>query len=51
MACVAALGTLVWQMVTTAPAKLWVLAAMITIALVVEGTYRVVKGERRRLHT
>lgn len=50
VACVAALGTLVWQTATTVPAKLWVLAAMITIAVAVEGTYRLVKGERRRIH-
>ncbi len=50
VACVAALGTLVWQTATTAPAKLWVLAAMITIAVAVEGTYRLVRGERRRIH-
>jgi len=50
VACVAALATLVWQTATTAPAKLWVLAAMITIAVAVEGTYRLVRGERRRIH-
>lgn len=46
VACVAALGALVWQTATTAPAKLWVLAAMIAIAVAVEGTYRLVRGAR-----
>jgi len=49
VACVAALGTLVWQTATTTPAKLWVLAAMVTIAVAVEGTYRLVTGEHRRI--
>ena len=43
-ACVAALGALVWQTATTAPLKLWVLAGMITIAVAIEATYRLLRG-------
>jgi amino acid transporter len=46
-ACLAALGALVWQTAVTAPAKLWVLAAMIAIAVLVEGGYRLTRRKWR----
>lgn len=49
IACLAALGALVWQTTMTAPAKLWILAAMVTLAVAIEGSYRL--AERKiRLH-
>jgi amino acid transporter len=45
IACLAALGALVWQTATTAPAKLWVLGAMIALAVAIEGCYRLAKRE------
>lgn len=47
VACLAALGALIWETGTTAPAKLWVLAAMIGLAVLIEGSYRVTKGDLR----
>ncbi len=47
VACVAALGALTWQTGTTAPAKLWVLAAMMGLAVLIEGGFRLIKGELR----
>jgi len=47
VACVAALGALVWQTARTGPAKLWVLAAMVVMAVTVEGGYRLAKREIR----
>jgi hypothetical protein len=38
IACIAALGALVWQTARTAPAKLWVLAALVALAVLVEGS-------------
>ncbi len=46
-ACVAAFGALVWQTARTGPAKLWVLAAMVALAVMVEGGYRLAKREIR----
>ncbi len=46
-ACLAALGALVWQTARTAPEKLWVLAAMIALAAMIEGSYRLKKREIR----
>lgn len=46
-ACLVALGALVWQTSVTAPAKLWVLLAMVVLALVIEGGYRLAKRELR----
>lgn len=46
-ACVVALGALVWQTARTGPAKLWVLAAMIALSVLIEGTYRLAKREIR----
>jgi len=47
VACLTALGALVWQTSMTAPAKLWVLAAMLALALAIEGAYRLTKREIR----
>ena len=49
VACLAALGALVWQTTRTAPAKLWVLAALFALAVTIEGAYRLV-GREIRLH-
>ncbi|MFZ1202369.1 MAG: APC family permease [Desulfobacterales bacterium] len=43
VACLVALGALIWQTAQTSPAKLWVLAAMIALAVVIEGSYRLAK--------
>jgi amino acid transporter len=49
LACVAALGALVWQTASDTPGKLWVLAILIGLAVAIEGAYRL--GEREiRLH-
>jgi amino acid transporter len=45
VACLAALGALVWQTAQTGPMKLWVLAAMVILAVVIEGIYRLTKRE------
>ena len=42
-----ALGALLWQTAASAPAKLWVLAAMVGAAVAVEGSYRLARGEIR----
>ena len=47
VACLAALGALVWQTAITAPEKLWVLAGMVALAVTVEGAYRLAKRELR----
>ena len=48
LACVAALGALVWQTAATAPAKLWVLAAMLALSAGIEATYRLTGGRTPR---
>lgn len=47
VACLAALGALVWQTARTAPAKLWVLAAMVALVVLIESSYRLAKREIR----
>ncbi len=47
VACLVALGALIWQTTTTSPAKLWILAAMVALALAIEGAYRLAKRGRR----
>ena len=47
LACLLALGALVWQTATTAPAKLWVLATMLASAVLIEGAFRLAKREIR----
>jgi amino acid transporter len=46
-ACAAALGALVWQTALTAPTKLWVLAALVGLAVTIEGGFRLAKREIR----
>ena len=46
-ACLAALGALVWQTAQTGPARLWVLAVMVGLAVTIEGGYRLAKREIR----
>ena len=45
--CLAALGALVWQTGITAPEKLWVLVAMVALAVMIEGAYRLAERELR----
>jgi len=47
VACLAALGALIWQTSVTAPAKLWGLAAMAALAVMIEGGYRLAEREIR----
>jgi amino acid transporter len=47
VACLAAMGALVWQTARTGPAKLWVLAAMVALAVMIEGSYRLAEREIR----
>jgi amino acid transporter len=47
VACVTALGALVWQTGRTEPAKLWALAALIAVAMMIEGGFRLAKREIR----
>ncbi len=47
VACLVALGALIWQTTTTAPAKLLILAAMLALAIAIEGGYRLAKRELR----
>jgi amino acid transporter len=47
VACLIALGALIWQTAATDPMKLWVLAAMIALAVFIEGAYRLTKHEIR----
>ena len=46
-ACLAALGALVWHTATTEPAKLWALAAIVALAVAIEGGYRLARGRLR----
>ncbi|MGB7631299.1 MAG: APC family permease [Candidatus Deferrimicrobium sp.] len=47
VACLAAFGALVWQTAQTGPKRLWVLAAMVALAVTIEGSYRLAKREIR----
>jgi len=47
LACLIALGALLWQTAMTCPSKLWVLAAMIALAVLIESAYRLAKREIR----
>lgn len=47
ISCLAALAALIWQTATTSPTKLWVLAAMVALAVAIEGSYRLAKREIR----
>ncbi|MBN1881914.1 MAG: amino acid permease [Deltaproteobacteria bacterium] len=46
-ACIGALGALVWQTARTAPPRLWVLAVLVGLAVIIEGGFRLVKREIR----
>jgi amino acid transporter len=46
-ACLAALGALIWQTARTSPMKLWILVALVALAVTVEGSYRLAKREIR----
>jgi len=45
--CLASLAALIWQTSVTAPGKLWILVAMLMLAVVVEGGYRLASRELR----
>ena len=47
VACLTALSALIWQTARTGPMKLLVLAAMVALAVVVEGAFRLTKREIR----
>jgi len=47
LACLVALGALIWQTAETAPAKLLVLAAMAGLAVAIEGGYRLTRCRPR----
>jgi hypothetical protein len=47
VACLVALVALIWQTTTTSPDKLWILAAMLALAIAIEGAYRLAKRELR----
>jgi hypothetical protein len=47
IACLLALGALIRQTAMTGPAKLWVVAAMVALALTIEGGYRLAQREIR----
>jgi amino acid transporter len=44
VACLAALGALVWERAQEHASELWVLGAMVGLAVVIEGTYRAFTG-------
>ena len=45
--CIAAMAALVWQTAQTAPMKLWVLAVMLALAVLIESGYRLMRGPVR----
>lgn len=49
VACVAALGALLWHTLTTAPQQVWVLAAMVGLSFAIEFGYRAASGRELRL--
>ena len=44
VACLGALGALIWQRLQVAPAQLWILLAMLGLAIAVEAVYRGLTG-------
>jgi len=46
--CLGALGSLIWEIGQKTPSHLWILLAMLLLAFLVEGVYRLFK--KRRLH-
>ena len=47
VACLAAFGVLVWQTARIGPGRLWVLATMVALAVLIEGGFRLAKREIR----
>ena len=47
VACLGALGALIWQTARTTPQDLWLLAGLVGTAAVVEGGFRLAKREIR----
>jgi amino acid transporter len=47
--CLGALASLIWQTAVTAPSHLWVLVAMVGLAVLTEGSYRLFKGRTLRI--
>src|SRR5680860_567191 len=47
VACLVAFGALVWQTARTGAGRLWVLAAMVALAVLIEGVFRLAKREIR----
>ena len=47
LACGAAFGALVWETAHSSPEKLWVLAALVGLAVAIEGAYRLGRREIR----
>jgi hypothetical protein len=41
--CLGALGSLIWEIGHRTPSHLWILLAMLVLAFLVEGAYRIVK--------
>jgi len=48
LACLGALGTLVWERARTRPAELWVLVVMVGVSFIIEALYRHATGRRIR---
>jgi amino acid transporter len=48
VACLAALGVLIWHTALRSPWQLWILVAMLALSFLVEGVYRLVR--RREIH-
>jgi amino acid transporter len=44
LVCLLALATLIWQTAMTEPVRIWILVAMVTVAVVVELSFRVFSG-------
>lgn len=49
-ACLVALGALIWQTARTGTGKLWVLFAMLALAVLIEGAYRLANKREIHLH-
>ena len=46
--CLGALGSLIWHASTTAPQHLWILAGMIGLAVLIEGSFRLLTARQLR---
>jgi amino acid transporter len=46
--CLGALASLIWQTATTAPSHLWVLAGMVGLAVLIEGSFRLLTDRALR---